>query len=242
MLVHGAPDRSKNFAHVVHQLGDRDVTVYDRRGYGKSLAAGEHGGGFLRHAADLIELLDGRPHVVVGQSAGGAIAMLAATLAPELFAALGVWEPPMVPWDWWMGREAWDRTVIWALYTDTELLGEFFNREILGDERWERLPERTRQLLRAEGAAFRADMSSQFEPYFELDQLKVPLVVGCGTAAPDPRFQQANRRLADRIGAEWLVVPGADHFAHTNHPEAWVELVRATIELANRDLAATIGD
>jgi pimeloyl-ACP methyl ester carboxylesterase len=240
MLVHGAPDRSKNFAHVVHQLGDLDVTVYDRRGYGKSLAAGEFGSGFARHADDLIALLDGEPHIVVGQSAGGAIAMMAATQAPELFSALGVWEPPMVPWEWWMGREAWDRTVTWALYTDPDALGEDFNRLILGDERWEQISPRTQELLRAEGTAFRADMSSQFEPYMDLDQLKVPFVVGCGTAAPDPRFQVANRRLAERADAELLVVEGADHFAHTNHPNAWVALVRRTVELAEAGANATI--
>ena len=240
MLVHGAPDRSKNFAHVVHQLGDLDVSVYDRRGYGKSLAAGEFGAGFAQHADDLIELLQGTPHVVVGQSAGGSIAMMAATQVPELFAALGVWEPPMVPWDWWMGREAWERTVSWALYTDPESLGEDFNRWILGDERWEQISSRTQDLLRAEGAAFRADMSSQFEPYMDLDQLKVPFVVGCGTEAPDPRFRAAHRRLAERANAALLVVEGADHFAHTNHPGAWVALVRTAVELAASVGNATI--
>ena len=50
VLVHGAPDRSKNFAAVVDRLADLPVTVYDRRGYGKSLAAGAEGG-FNVHAA-----------------------------------------------------------------------------------------------------------------------------------------------------------------------------------------------
>ena len=232
VLVHGAPDRSKNFAHVVHQLSDLPVTVYDRRGYGRSLAAGASGGGFERHADDLIALLDGRPSVVVGQSAGGSIAMLAAIKAPELFAALGVWEPPMVPWSWWMGDEAWQRTVVYALYTDPYVLGEDFNRWILGDDRWDGLAERTKELLRAEGVAFRADMSSQFLPYFDLDQLKVPFLVGHGTGSPDPAFQRAHRALAERAGAALYVADGADHFAHTNHPDAWVTLVRKTVELA----------
>src|SRR5215216_1802867 len=76
VLVHGAPDRSKSFAHVVHRLPDLAVTVYDRRGYGKSLDAAWNAdrlfsGGFAVHADDLIDMLDGRPSVVVGQSAGG---------------------------------------------------------------------------------------------------------------------------------------------------------------------------
>ncbi len=243
MIVHGAPDRSKNFAHVVHRLSDLAVTVYDRRGYGKSLDAGRalDGsaiGGFGVHADDLIELLDGTPSVVCGQSAGGAIAMLAATKAPELFAALGAWEPPMVPWDWWAGDEPMERTLSWATAEDAFALGESMNRAILGDERWEQLRDTTKEMLRAEGLAFRTDMRGQLEPYFELDHLKVPFLVGCGTQAHSSEFADAHRRLAERTGGELLVCEGADHYAHTNHPEAWVSFVRATVALAQA--AATV--
>ena len=65
VLVHGAPDRAKNFAHVVHRLPDLAITVYDRRGYGRSIdagrdASGQVPGGFEVHAADLIDILDGK--------------------------------------------------------------------------------------------------------------------------------------------------------------------------------------
>jgi len=232
VLVHGAPDRSKNFAHVVHQLGDLPVTVYDRRGYGKSLAAGAEGGGFDTHADDLIAILDDTPSVVVGQSAGGSIAMLAATRAPALFLALGMWEPPMTPWEWWP-PELREQTMEWAHAADAEALGEQFNRAILGDARWERLPERTRHLLRAEGEAFRADMASQELPFADLDQLTVPRLVGCGTAVPpDSLFAGIHHRTAEMTGSKLLVIEGAEHSAHISRPEAWVRLVRATIELA----------
>lgn len=239
VLVHGAPDRAKNMANVVHRLRDLAVTVYDRRGYGKSVAAGrsEDGsvlGGFDVHADDLIDLLDGRPSVVCGQSAGGALAMLAASRRPELFAALGVWEPPMVPWPWWVGDEAMERTMTWARYDDPYQLGEDVNRGILGDERWNGLRDTTKEMLRAEGVAFRADMACQAEPFFELDHLKVPLLVGCGTVAPEQRYTEAHQRLAQRTGAELFVGDGADHFSHTNHPEVWASFVRATVDLANR--------
>jgi pimeloyl-ACP methyl ester carboxylesterase len=235
VLVHGAPDRSKNLAHVVHRLHDLPVTVYDRRGYGRSLAAGATGGGFDVHAADLIELLDGRPSVVVGQSAGGSIAMLAATRAPELFAALGVWEPPMTPWPWWVGPAVLEEMERWASYEDPRQLGEDFNRSILGDERWEGLSPRTQELLRSEGPAFRTDMAYQDHEFLDLQLLKVPFVVGWGTENP-AELVAAHRRLAERTRAEPLEVAGADHFAHTNHPEAWEQLVRRTVELA--ELAA----
>ena len=237
VLVHGAPDRSKNLAHVVHRLGDLPVTVYDRRGYGRSLDAawaadGTFRGGFDVHADDLIELLDGTPSIVVGQSAGGTIAMLAATRAPDLFLALGPWEPPLMAWSFWDATDAHEQTMHWASYADAGELGEAFNRRILGDDRWEQLRASTRELLRAEGAAFRADMAYQDEPFMDLDQVKAPTVVGRGTLAPDPALLDAHDLLAVHLGAELLVVEGADHFAHTNHPEAWVELVRRTVALA----------
>jgi pimeloyl-ACP methyl ester carboxylesterase len=239
VLVHGAPDRSKNFAHVVHRLSDLPVTVYDRRGYGRSVEAsiGADGallGGFDVHADDLIELLDGRPSVVCGQSAGGAIAMLAAVKAPDLFLALGAWEPPMVPWPWWVHDSMMERTMAWANFPDPAQLGEDFNRSILGDDRWDSLRDSTKQMLRGEGRAFRADMACQAAPFLDLDQLEVPFLVGTGTVTYEPGHVGSNRRLAERVGAELFVGDGADHYAHTSRPDIWVEFVRATIMLASR--------
>lgn len=235
MLVHGAPDRSKNLAHVVHLLHDLPVTVYDRRGYGKSLAAGAVGpGGFDQHADDLVELLAGVPSIVVGQSAGGAIAMAASIKAPHLFLALGAWEPPMVPWKWWSTVGQWERTMEHARKEDPYQLGEDFNRFVLGDERWEELPERTRDLLRAEGVAFRADMASQEFPFMEIERLSVPIVVGMGTVHHLPGFAECNRETARRTNAELYVGDGADHYAHLSSPQVWAGLVHRTVQLARR--------
>jgi pimeloyl-ACP methyl ester carboxylesterase len=232
VLLHGSPDRSKNFAPVVHRLTDLPVTVYDRRGYGKSIDAPDLGGGFDMHADDLIALMDGTPSIVVGQSAGGSIAMLAATRAPELFLSLGMWEPPMVPWTWWSTPEQRERTRSWAEASDPLALGERFNRFILGDDRWDQLAPRTQDLLRREGEAFRADMVGQAEPYIDLDRLTIPAVVGAGSVSYDVGFVAAHRRLADRCGAEFMLVEGADHYAHLSAPDAWVSLVRAAVALA----------
>jgi pimeloyl-ACP methyl ester carboxylesterase len=236
VLVHGAPDRGKNFAHVVHQLSDLQVTVYDRRGYGRSVEAaiGDDGqvlGGFAVHADDLISLLDGTPSVVVGQSAGGTIAMLAGVRAPELVLALGVWEPPMVPYPWWVGDESMERTMAWANAADPVQLGEDMNRLILGDERWHELRDSTREMLRGEGLAFRADMACQAEPLFDIDLLQVPFVVGYGTDMLD-HLLAANQRLVARTSADEYIGIGADHYAHLSSPDVWAGLVRRTVELA----------
>jgi pimeloyl-ACP methyl ester carboxylesterase len=231
VLVHGAPDRSKNFARVLHLLPDVPVTVYDRRGYGKSLNAPLQGRGFEEHAEDLIGILNATPSIVVGQSAGGAIAMMAATLAPELFLSLGVWEPPLTWCDFWPERYVEDTRACVA-FSSTRELGEFMNRRMIGDERWESLPERTRDLLQIEGAAFHADMACQLEHVFDIMNIKAPMVVGCGSDGDGPG-SAASHQLAKLLGAQLFVGQGADHYAHTNHAEVWVELVRATIARAS---------
>lgn len=232
IFVHGAPDRSKNFARVIPLLPDLPITVYDRRGYGKSLAAGEDGEGFEAHVADLLDIIDGRPSIAVGQSAGGAISMIAAARQPELFLAVGAWEPPLTPLAAWpesMRSQTWE----WATASDADELGESYNRGMLGEERFDSLSERTRALLRSEGRAFRADMRSQFDPYFEPSELVTPCVIGCGAAAdPGSAVPGMYPGCVELLGCELLVIEGAPHGAHTMEPEAWASLVRATVALA----------
>jgi pimeloyl-ACP methyl ester carboxylesterase len=231
VVVHGAPDRSKNFAKVLHLLGDLPVTAYDRRGYGKSLNALPPSNGFEDQVADLVAILDGRPSVVVGQSAGGLITMMAATRAPELFLAIGVWEPPVTFADWWppTGDDRMDISQ-WTM-SDPDVLGEQFNRRLLGEDRWDAVADRTKDLLRAEGASFRADLRSQLTPPFDVADLKTPMVVGAGTES-DGWMIEGCRRLAHVTSSEYFLVPGADHVAHTHHPDVWAELVRKTVALA----------
>jgi pimeloyl-ACP methyl ester carboxylesterase len=232
VLVHGGADRSKSFAPVVERLSDIPVTVYDRRGYGESLGLGTDSDRFNVHADDLITILERGRSVVVGHSAGGVIAMLAAARAPELFLALGVWEPPMTQWEWWPA-DARQQTMTWGRAADAEAAGEQFNRLILGDARWEQLPERTRQRLRLEAKAFRADMASQDRVLFERGQLNVPRVLGCGTEQSGG-FVGVHQRTADMFGYELLVIEGAGHGAHISHPDAWAQFVRATVDLDGR--------
>jgi pimeloyl-ACP methyl ester carboxylesterase len=232
VLVHGAADRAKSFAKVVRRLSDVPVTSYDRRGYGKSLVAADESARFDEHSDDLIAILDGTPSVVVGHSAGGAIAMLTASRAPELFLALGVWEPPMTQSDWWPAA-ARQQAMAWAQADDAEAVGEEFYRVILGDTGWDQLPEPTRRRLRLEGKAFRADMASQDRPPLDIDRLKMPRLLGCGTAQPSG-FIGVHHRTAQAIGCELLVIEGAAHAAHISHPDAWAGFVRATIDLASR--------
>jgi pimeloyl-ACP methyl ester carboxylesterase len=182
------------------------------------------------HADDLVAILDNTPSVVVAHSAGCGIAMLSATRSPEMFLALGVWEPPMTAWGW-SSPQLREQTEELGRSTDPEGTAETFNRMILGDARWEQLPEETRNRLRAEGPAFCADMASQDTRFFEIDRLRgVSTLLGCGDAYPEGIAAQA--RTAEEAGCEFLVIGGADHFAPITQPEAWAGFVRTTVELA----------
>jgi pimeloyl-ACP methyl ester carboxylesterase len=232
VLVHGGPDRSRNFAAVVELLGDLPLVTYDRRGYGKSVAATPPARNFADHADDLLAILGGRRSVVVAQSVGCNVAMTAATMAPSLFAALGMWEPPTAWCDWWPVPDLRESIQQFVATTDTALLTETFNRNILGDVRWDALSERTRDMLRREGAAFQVDMVSELTAPFLFEDIYCPVVIGAGTATRSGHLEGA-RRLAQILDAELFEVEGADHFAPTSSPDAWAELVRRTVASAS---------
>jgi pimeloyl-ACP methyl ester carboxylesterase len=231
VLVHGAPDRSKNFQAVLPLLKDLPVVVYDRRGYGKSLDAHPPARSFADHAADLIALLDGRRAIIVAQSVGCNVALTAAARAPDLVASMGLWEPPMAWADWWPGTELRDSVVGFAAASDTAALGEKFAKHILGEERWHLLSDRTRAMLRAEGAAFRTDMASELIAPFAFGDIHAPCVIGYGTST-NHGHEEGAKRLAGILGAEMFEVPGAGHFAPTERPEAFATLVRRAVRLA----------
>jgi pimeloyl-ACP methyl ester carboxylesterase len=234
VLVHGAPDRSKNFAAVVDLLADLPLIIYDRRGYGKSLAATPPARNFADHADDLIAILGGRRSVVVAQSVGCNVAMAAAAKAPRLIASLGMWEPPTAWCDWWPVPDLRDSAAEFAGSVDPDLLGEQFNRQILGDRRWDRLDERTKDMLRKEGTAFRTDMAAELTAPFEFAEIVCPVVIGCGTATSSGHLEGA-RRLARILSADLFEVVGADHFAPLTDPPAWAQLVRKAVVLADRE-------
>src|SRR6267143_6491728 len=98
VFVHGALDRGSSFRRVTELLHDECRTVrYDRRGYGRSVHAADAPVPFQGHADDLLRILDGRRAVVVGHSFGGVSVLAAALRAPELVAAVVLYEASM-PW------------------------------------------------------------------------------------------------------------------------------------------------
>ena len=229
VLVHGTMDRGTGMARVARRLRDRArVIIYDRRGYGRSRALG---GPYTMapHADDLIELLAGRPAVLVGHSMGGNVALAAASRHPELVLAVLVYETPLSWAPWWPLATAGAV----ALAAGEEPghgdpagdAAEAFLRRMLGRERWEQLPERVRLARRAEGPVLVGELrDARHEMPFSVERIVAPVAVARGEHA-HPHHVQACAALAEMFTTEVVVLPGAGHAAPVTHPDELAALV-----------------
>ena len=232
VLVHGAMDRSAAFGRVVQRLSDLNVTVYDRRGYGRSAQAMPVATSLADHADDLEAILGGRPAVLVGHSYGGAVSLLVAARSPALVQAVGVFEAP-APWTDWWPQDADASPALAALAGgDPAAAAEAFIRRQLGDAAWEELPPQTQESRRAEGQIMLHDVASlRGEAPFDFADVAAPVVVGSGSASPDYHREGA-RRMADLLGAELIEVPDGGHASHSSHPAEFAAFARAAVALA----------
>jgi len=229
VLVHGSMDRMAGFAKVARRLVDDYCVVrYDRRGYGGSVA---HPGPFTiaDHADDLIGILAGRRAVLVGHSMGGNVVLAVADRHPELVAAVAIYETPLTWMPWWP-RNSTSRTVGNA-GEDPGDVAEAFMRGMIGNGRWERLPESSRAARRSEGRVLIGEMVSVREQApWRADAIQAPAVIGRGSDAR-PHHIEGMARLAESIaGAELVTLAGCHHVAHTAAPDQFVEeLIRPTL-------------
>jgi pimeloyl-ACP methyl ester carboxylesterase len=230
VFVHGAADTGRSFGPVIERLGDVRVLTYDRRGWGRSVAAVPPATAIGDHVEDLLGLLAGRPATVVAHSFGCCIALLASIRRPETIRSLGLWEPPL-PWEEWWPQPARDVVARIVADPDPEAVGERLVRTVLGDRAWEQLGEATRRRRRAEGVAFVEEAREQLTRQFELEEVSVPCVIGRG-AQTWPHMLDATRRVATVLRADLVEVAAADHFGHVSHPDEFATFARRAINLA----------
>ncbi len=228
-LVHGSMDRGPSFSRVVTRLSDLQVLTYDRRGYHRSRDARPLARTLDEHVDDLFAVLAGRHAVAAGHSYGGAMALAAAWRRPEQIRAVVAYEPP-APWlPWWPKRSAGGSA---ADARGPEDAAESFMRRVIGDARWERLPERTRARRRDEGPALIAEMTSLRDGGAPFDPagVAVPTVIARGELSA-PHHRRGAEAFAGLIpGAELVEVEGAGHGAHLTHPDAFAATVRRALE------------
>lgn len=230
LLVHGSLDRSAGMARLARVLQQWvRVVRYDRRGYGRSWP---HPGpfGVADQADDLLRVLDGRQCVAVGHSYGGHPVLASSIREPERFVGVSVYETPLSWMDWWPSTSAGAASV----EAPTGDAAEAFMRRLIGDRKWEELPERTRAERRREGTALQGELGQLREgaPWSPGD-MTVPLLCGHGSRGL-AHHARAMELLATEVrGARFVTLEGAGHGAPNTHPEEFVDLlVRPHLERA----------
>ena len=227
IVVHGAMDRSISFGRMVRSLASRAVVRYDRRGYARSRDVGT--GDLGDHVSDLLDLMAGRPAVLLGHSVGGVISLVAA--AQPRTSVLGVlaYEAPM-PWlDWWPREREGSAD---GPRSDPADEAEAFMRRMIGDRMWARLPASTREARREEGEALRADIASVSGPLAPFDPalISVPILSVAGSETTWYHRRAAEELAADAADGELAVLQGATHGGHLTHPADLAGIVRRFVE------------
>jgi pimeloyl-ACP methyl ester carboxylesterase len=222
-VIHGSMDRSAGMLKLSRRLdSDFRVLRYDRRGYGRSFP---HPGPFTMDAQvdDLVKLLAGRQAVLIGHSYGGDVALATADHHPDLVAGVAVYETPLSWEPWWPGTTAGSIAVAEA--GKPQEAAERFMRRILGDQRWEALPERSKQMRRVEGLAMVEELADlrRNQPWFAAN-ITVPVITSFGSLGA-PHHRDGMRYAAELLGCPVVELPDCRHDAPLSHPDLFRSLV-----------------
>jgi pimeloyl-ACP methyl ester carboxylesterase len=240
VLLHGTLSSARQLDLLARELADAcgaTVHALDRRGSGTGRLASPRPLDVAVHVADLIAYLDARgiaqPHVV-GASFGGVLALETAARHPDRLASVTAYEPPY-------GHVVIDqvgvtfpdpRPALLAGYAERGPAGaaEAFMRAVAGAEAWDRLPDRSRSFLEAEGVSALADgMLEGLDPD-GLSQITAPALLLTGGAS-DPFYAPVANELARRIpGALRATLDGLTHTAPIVRPNRVADAVRALLE------------
>jgi pimeloyl-ACP methyl ester carboxylesterase len=220
-LVHGSMDRSAGLLKLSRRLDGRcRVLRYDRRGYGRSAP---HDGPFGMDAqvTDLVDVLADRPAVIFGHSYGGNVALALAERHPDLVRAVGVYETPL-PWlEWWPDSTAGSQANPSHVGSAPDEAAERFMRRMIGDQRWERLPSRTRNARRAEGVAMIGELVDidEHAPW-DPAHISVPAVSMRGSDGRSHHRRSSDHLHAVLADCPIVTIEGARHFGPNTHPDA----------------------
>ena len=224
VLVHGTMDRSTGMLKVSRRLDSRfRVVRYDRRGYGRSAP---HDGPFemSSQVADLVSVLDGRQAVIVAHSYGGNVAMATAARHPDLIQGVALFESPLSWEPWWPGSTA--GSAARAGTGEEGDAAEAFMRRMIGNRRWETLPERTRLTRRAEGKSMVGELRDLHEnaPWSASD-IMCPVVAGYGSLSSE-HHREGMRLVSERVRRGVVVeLIGVRHDAPLSHAEMFTTMI-----------------
>jgi len=241
LLIHPAGSTASTWGAAADELARIGrVIAYDRRGYARS--GGEPVRSMSTHTADAAALLEGLrtpPAVVVGTSAGAAIAVDLAVRRPHLVRVVVAHEFP-----WQYARHlptvsqvaALARMELLALRgrhsdaADTLLRSAYTYRD--GGSAWDAFPEEWRRAGRENARAALADFRNSIGTYpsaTDLATVEVPVVCSYGTRSPDIMFRLIRSLAAAIPTARTHRIEGAGHAAPFDATTNFVQLIADAI-------------
>jgi O-succinylbenzoic acid--CoA ligase len=242
VLLHGTLSNAAQLDRLAAALarpGGVTVHALDRRGAGGGrLPPGTSPGpmDIAIHVADLVAYLDARGigrAALVGASFGAGLALETAARHPERVTAVVAWEPPYGA----IADEAM-RDGFRALAAATAAAhrtgggaaaAETFLRAVAGDAAWERLGERSRAFLAAEGDAAVSDSALTGLRPDGLGRIAAPVTILTGGSS-EPFYRPIADALAARIaGARRIELDGLSHPAPITDPVPIAAAVRSAL-------------
>lgn len=214
VLIHGSLDRKAGMSLIARDAQKIcSVIRYDRRGYGSSFP---HDGPFTveRNIDDLQRIVKDRKVVLFGHSFGGHMALGLASRSPESVLGVSTYETPLSWMEWWTQNSAGAAAVREA----PDQAAEAFMIRLIGQKRWDALPEKTKEARRREGPALIGELSDLRQKCpWEIESITCPVVVGVGERAMS-HHQRGAQWLSEHLhDARLVMIEGAGHGAHTSH-------------------------
>lgn len=220
VLIHGSLDRSAGMARLSRLCSRTHHTLrFDRRGYGRH---SDHSGPFSvsGNVEDVVSLVGNHPAVLVGHSFGGNVALAAAEKLGEQIRGVSTYETPLSWTDWWPSDSAGGA----ALQVAPEDAAETFMIRMIGERRWNELPESTRQQRRHEGRALTEELGNlRLRAPWDESKIGCPVLCGRGTKGSAHHLLAAARLASMFIQAKEIVIDGAGHGAPISHPQEFFD-------------------
>lgn len=254
VLTHGGWTDGRTWQAVTERLADRfEVVVWDRRGHSRS-SDGTGVGSCREDASDLaglIEHLGADPVHVVGNSAGGNVALNLVAMRDDLVRSAAVHEPG--PFGLLAETDDPDlealvehEKTMTAHVEELIAAGEhreaarYFVEEVaVGPGAWDQFPEELRSIITANAATVPDDLRDGWDAgSVDVEALavsSVPLLISSGSASPKMEAAAAvelNRRLP---AARLEVIEGAGHIPHRTHPDHYTAMLTAFIDTVTAD-------
>jgi len=248
LLVHPAGATASTWGAVTEELaGIGRVIAYDRRGYarsdgGRALSMSTH----TADAAAILEQLGAWPAVVVGTSAGAAIAVDLAVRRPDVVRAVVAHEFP-----WRYARHLPSVSQVGALArigtlalvgrhveaAETLLRSAYAYRD--GGSAWDGFPEEWRRAGRENAKASLADFRNSIGVHpsrAELASIKVPVACSYGARSPAGMARLVRSLAAAIPTARVQRIDGSGHAAPFDAPANFVRVIAdaAAIGLAGQ--------